>query len=81
MFGKLLKYEFKAVGKWYLALYGLSIVASVFLGFWLKHMNAGGLEASASVLPAIVTILTFIGFGVLIASLGLSTLFSRHPSI
>ncbi|MGT2756317.1 ABC transporter permease [Streptococcus ovuberis] len=75
MFGKLLKYEFKAVGHWYLALYGLSIIASILLGFWLKHINAGNLEASASILPAIVTILTFVGFGVLIASLGLSTLF------
>lgn len=36
MFGKLLKYEFKTVGKWYLALYGVAATLSIALGFWMQ---------------------------------------------
>lgn len=36
MFLKLLKYEFKSIGKWYLGLYGLSLIFSIILGFWVK---------------------------------------------
>lgn len=48
MFKKLLKYEFKSVGKWYLGLYGLVLGLSVVLGFWIQSMvlrsqkNMGG---------------------------------------
>lgn len=39
MFGKLLKYEFKFVGKWYFALYILSLIISIMLGVWIKGVG------------------------------------------
>lgn len=72
MFGKLLKQEFKSVGKWYLGLYGLSILFAIILGFWLSHMTQAA--DSDSFVSIILTILTFTSFGAIIAALGLSTL-------
>ncbi|MGT2666008.1 ABC transporter permease [Streptococcus rifensis] len=72
MFGKLLKQEFKSVGKWYLGLYGLSIVFAIILGFWVSHMSQTA--DSDSFITIILTILTITSFGAIIAALGLSTL-------
>lgn len=36
MFGKLLKYEFKSIGKWYLSLYGAILGLSLILGIWIR---------------------------------------------
>lgn len=38
MFGKLLKYEFKSAGKWYLGLYGIIAILSVVLGLWIQTL-------------------------------------------
>ena len=38
MFGKLLKYEFKSLGKWYLSLYAIVGVLSLILGFWIQTL-------------------------------------------
>lgn len=38
MFKKLLKYEFKSVGKWYLGIYLGVIILSVVLGFWIQAL-------------------------------------------
>lgn len=72
MFGKLLKYELKSVRKWYLSLYGIALVLSSVVGVWLKYLES---HSSDSILPTIVSILTFLSFGAVIASLLLSTLF------
>lgn len=75
MFGKLLKYELKSVGKWYLSLYAMSILASVILGFWIKYLSESVSSSSESIFQAIISIITFLAFGAIIAALGLSTLF------
>ena len=36
MFGKLLKYEFKSLGKWYLSLYAITGLLSLVIGFWVR---------------------------------------------
>lgn len=36
MFLKLLKYDLKSVGKWYLGLYAACVLLSAFLGFWIR---------------------------------------------
>ena len=36
MFGKLLKYEFKSLGKWYLSLYAITGLLSLVIGFWVQ---------------------------------------------
>ncbi|EMP72319.1 hypothetical protein D823_03820 [Streptococcus sobrinus DSM 20742 = ATCC 33478] len=39
MFSKLVKYEFKAVGHWYLAMNGLILLASLVLGFYASYLS------------------------------------------
>lgn len=39
MFGKLVKHEFKSVGKWYLGLYAIVVVLSVLIGFWARKFS------------------------------------------
>ena len=39
MFSKLVKYEFKAVGHWYLAMNGLILLASLALGFYASYIS------------------------------------------
>ncbi|MGT2784082.1 hypothetical protein [Streptococcus merionis] len=74
MFGKLLKQEFKSVGKWYLSLYAMTMSFAVILGFWLKHMNQANIDESNSLWPMMLTMIIFLGFGAIIAALALSTL-------
>lgn len=40
MFGKLVKHEFKSVGKWYLSLYLILLVLSVGVGFWANRVQS-----------------------------------------
>ncbi|MBF0786464.1 MULTISPECIES: hypothetical protein [unclassified Streptococcus] len=84
MFGKLLKYEFKAVGKWYLGLYATAILLSVIIGLWLQSFiqrsetslsgNVDGTTLSNTIEGVILTV-TLIGFAIIIVGLFLSTLF------
>ena len=39
MFGKLLKYEFKSLGKWYLSLYAIIGLLSLVIGFWVRTIT------------------------------------------
>ncbi|MER0123085.1 hypothetical protein ABPH35_05285 [Streptococcus sp. ZJ93] len=84
MFGKLLKYEFKAVGKWYLGLYATAGLLSVVLGFWIQNIihrperTISDTEIGISLANTLEGILfgaIIIGFAVIIAGLFLSTFF------
>lgn len=46
MFGKLLKYEFKYVGKWYFGLYIASFMLSILFGVWLKLTETAGFNTN-----------------------------------
>lgn len=74
MFGKLLKYEFKSLGKWYLSLYAIVAVLSIVLGFWIRFLVAR--QEASTVLPEaegwLFGILIF-AFALLIGGLMIST--------
>lgn len=74
MFGKLLKYEFKSLGKWYLSLYAIVAVLSVVIGFWVRSLVAR--QEQSAVLPEaegwLFGIMMF-AFAMLIAGLMIST--------
>ncbi|MDG3132449.1 ABC transporter permease [Streptococcus suis] len=76
MFKKLVKYEFKAIGKWYLGIYAAVLVLSGVLGFWLQALFVRA-QADNMVEPrtgeAILLGTSFMTFGILIAALFLST--------
>ncbi|HFI0853837.1 TPA: ABC transporter permease [Streptococcus suis] len=77
MFKKLLKYEFKSVGKWYLGIYLGVIILSVVLGFWLQALV---LKSNTNTIYAANTEMFLFGtstmvFGILVAALFLSTFF------
>ena len=77
MFKKLVKYEFKSVGKWYVGIYAGALALSAILGFWLQALTirtqAGTKEPGGA---EMVLFGTFsMTFGILIAALGLSTFF------
>lgn len=48
MFGKLLKYEFKATGKWYGILFSVLIFASILLGMMLSNLASGAFAYQSS---------------------------------
>ncbi|HEM3194927.1 hypothetical protein [Streptococcus suis] len=77
MFKKLIKYEFQSVGKWYLGIYAGALVLSAILGFWLQALTlraqAGTTEPGGAEMVLLGTI--FMTFGILIATLFLSTFF------
>lgn len=82
MFGKLLKYEFKAPGKWYLSLYAIAGLLSVILGFWVRTMIQRDLAQTSS--DSVMTgsgpetvffVFMIIAFVVLIVSLMFATFF------
>lgn len=85
MFGKLLKYEFKAVGKWYLGLYAAAGLLSVIVGFWIQNLiNRRGDSALSNYsdtyqfganIEGIFFVTVMIAFVIIIVSLFLSTLF------
>ncbi len=84
MFGKLLKYEFKSVGKWYLGLYGAVALLSVIIGFWLQTI-AVRTEQNNSIFidngyaspnsESIFFVFTMFAFGIFISALLISTFF------
>ncbi|MBO4107970.1 ABC transporter permease [Streptococcus suis] len=75
MFAKLLKYEFKSVGKWYLALYALVLAIAIVVGFWLRS-NVIRAETS-EISNAEATLLGFVmfAFAAILITIGISTLF------
>ncbi|MGT2950058.1 hypothetical protein BU202_03085 [Streptococcus cuniculi] len=85
MFGKLLKYEFKAVGKWYLGLYAAAGLLSVIIGLWIQNiMSRASIEGIsnysngyqfAQSVEAIFFVAIMVGLALIIAGLFLSTFF------
>lgn len=82
MFWKLLKYEFKNVNKWYLALYGAILAVSVIIGLFLMGLArqvgiAGDISQPITNNNAglALTIILFMVFFGLMVALGISTLF------
>ncbi|HEM3578313.1 TPA: ABC transporter permease [Streptococcus suis] len=77
MFKKLLKYEFQSVGKWYLGVYLAALLLSAVLGIWLQtltlRVQTGNTEPGGAEMVLLGTI--FMTFGILIATLFLSTFF------
>lgn len=82
MFWKLLKYEFKNINKWYLAIYGAILVVSVMIGLFLMGIArqvgfTGDISqpiTSNSAGLGLTIILFMVFFGLMVA-LGISTLF------
>lgn len=81
MFVKLLKYEFKSLGKWYLSLYAIAGFLSFIIGFWIQNLirrsqndvnnfNTGHMDAEVW----LFLIISF-AFAVLIIGLLISTFF------
>lgn len=81
MFVKLLKYEFKSLGKWYLSLYAIAGFLSFVIGFWIQNLirrsqnnvnnfNTGHMDAEGW----FFLIISF-AFAVLIIGLLISTFF------
>lgn len=77
MFKKLVKYEFQSVGKWYLGVYLAALLLSAVLGIWLQsitlRVQTGNTEPGGAEMVLLGTI--FMSFGILIATLFLSTFF------
>ncbi|MBJ8325614.1 ABC transporter permease [Streptococcus pacificus] len=83
MFGKLLKYEIKSVGKWYFALYGAILFCATILGLYISRFNNDsringeffleGREPSTS--EAIIMLAIILIFVSLIIGIGISTFF------
>lgn len=73
MFGKLLKHELKSVGKWYLGLYGLTLIASILLGFYIHTIDSRTNFTGDS--EPILLILVIFSYATIIISVALSTLF------
>lgn len=77
MFKKLVKYEFQSVGKWYLGVYLAALLLSAVLGIWLQSLTlrvqTGNTEPGGAEMVLLGTI--FMTFGILIATLFLSTFF------
>lgn len=77
MFGKLLKYEIKAAGKWYLLLYAITIILSPLLGIGVSNWLRTSLESTTSIFTLSDSIysLAIIVLVALVVSLGIATLF------
>ena len=78
MFGKLVKYEFKSVGRWYLAIYAGVIGLSAILGIWiqslaLRSQTDSGLFYSSVPTEGVLFGITTLIYGFLLATLALST--------
>ncbi|MDY5636134.1 MAG: ABC transporter permease [Streptococcus orisratti] len=71
MFAKLLKYEFKYVGKWYFALNSAILVIAPILGFFLKSL----MERTDNLTSSIIPFSLFLILGALIASSWAATIF------
>ena len=71
MFWNLVRYEFKNVNKWYLALYAAVLVLSALIGIQAQTYNNLPVKESQ---PVLLTFLALV-FGGLMITLGISTLF------
>ena len=71
MFWNLVRYEFKNVNKWYLALYAAVLVLSALIGIQAQTYNNLPVRESQ---PVLLTFLALV-FGGLMITLGISTLF------
>ena len=71
MFWNLVRYEFKNVNKWYLALYGAVLVLSALIGIQAQTYNNLPVKESRPVLLIFLALV----FGGLMITLGISTLF------
>ncbi|WP_176139674.1 hypothetical protein [Streptococcus sp. 1453] len=71
MFWNLIRYEFKNVNKWYLALYAAVLVLSALIGIQAQTYNNLPVKESQ---PVLLTFLALV-FGGLMITLGISTLF------
>ena len=71
MFWNLVRYEFKNVNKWYLALYGAVLVLSVLIGMQGHYYNYVSFKDSQPVLLFFLALV----FGGLMITLGISTIF------
>ena len=71
MFWNLVRYEFKNVNKWYLALYAAVLVLSALIGIQAQTYNNLPVKESK---PVLLTFLALV-FGGLMITLGISTLF------
>lgn len=76
MFGKLLKYEFKSIGKWYFALNAAVIAIAAILSFTIKQFTqqADNAGVFGTVIDKILPLTLSLTFGALIAGSLLSTL-------
>ncbi|SQF67062.1 ABC transporter permease [Streptococcus dysgalactiae] len=76
MFGKLLKYEFKSIGKWYFALNAAVIAIAAILSFTIKQFTqqADNAGAFGTVIDKMLSLTLSLTFGALIAGSLLSTL-------
>ena len=71
MFWNLVRYEFKNVNKWYLALYAAVLVLSVLIGMQVHYYNYVSFKNSQPVLLFFLALV----FGGLMITLGISTIF------
>ncbi|HEL1584474.1 TPA: ABC transporter permease [Streptococcus suis] len=71
MFGKLLKHEFKSVGKWYFGLYALSLIISFLLGLWIKTIDIRTDFSSDS--EAIMLAVSVFAYAIIIISVAIAT--------
>ena len=71
MFWNLVRYEFKNVNKWYLALYAAVLILSALIGIQAQTYNNLPVKESQ---PVLLTFLALV-FGGLMITLGISTLF------
>lgn len=76
MFGKLLKYEFKSIGKWYFALNAAVIAIAAILSFTIKQFTqqADNAGAFGTVIDKMLPLTLSLTFGALITGSLLSTL-------
>lgn len=77
MFAKLLKYELKSLGKWYLALNASVFVVSLFLGFSIRSFDQYAQETyqfNANHLMQLIPVILSLIFGLLIAGSLIATL-------
>lgn len=76
MFGKLLKYEFKSIGKWYFALNAAVIAIAAILSFTIKQFTqqADNAGVFGTVIDKMLQLTLSLTFGALIAGSLLSTL-------
>ena len=71
MFGKCLKYEFRATKRQlvplFIALLGVGLLGGIFMAFWIRSLTSG-IESAFSALGGLFSVLLFLGlFGLMIA--------------